>query len=86
MQENDQLAEQLRSGDKDALKSLYELYGGSVYALALKELDGNTVEALQATADAFVALWEARENMQSIRSVKNFLYASIRMICRKKKE
>ncbi len=85
MEENDTLAESLHNGNEDALKAIYEIYGGSIYTLAEKELNGNTDVAKQVTADVFVALWEARFNIKTIQQIKSFLYVAAHNQCRRKR-
>jgi DNA-directed RNA polymerase specialized sigma24 family protein len=84
MEESDLLAEQLRNGDKSALKALHDMYAGSTYTLAEKQLNGNTDIAEEVTAKVFVALWEARDRMENIQTVKSFLYICTLAFCREK--
>jgi RNA polymerase sigma-70 factor (ECF subfamily) len=54
------LAEAFRGGDPDALRQVYDRFGGAVFHLALRGLNSG-VDAEDVTQTTFVAAWQGRE-------------------------
>jgi RNA polymerase sigma factor (sigma-70 family) len=60
MSPDHELAEHFRGGDEQALRMVYDRYGGAVLHLALRTL-GNRADAEDVTQTTFVAAWQGRE-------------------------
>lgn len=63
----------LRKGDFKALVKLQDIFSNAIYLYAYNIL-GNQEEAEDVTAQSFITLWRDKENMESPRHVKDWLY------------
>lgn len=70
----------LRKGDFKALVKLQDIFGNAIYLFAYNIL-GNQAEAEDVTAQSFITLWRDKENMESPRHVKDWLYLVTRNAC-----
>lgn len=69
-----QLLEQIGNGDVKALGILYVLYAGRVRNFAFSLLQ-NASEAEDITQDLFLKIWNSRENLKDIDSIKSYLFS-----------
>lgn len=69
----------LRGGDRDALESVFRALHSPLNRFALRHLDADEHEAAaDIVQDAFVRVWEGRERLDPNRSLKAFLYQTVR--------
>jgi RNA polymerase sigma-70 factor (ECF subfamily) len=67
------LLERLRANDRDALATLYDLYGRQAFGLAYRVVE-DTKEAEDVVQEAFLALWRQSQRMDASRgSVRSLL-------------
>lgn len=52
----------IHSGEKEALGTIYDMYGKVVYSISLKILN-HSADAEEATQDAFLSLWKHAESL-----------------------
>ncbi len=71
---------QFQRGDEAALKQVYELYAGSLFAYA-KGIVISEEEAKDIVAESFIKLWERSSLFKGIRNIKAFLYVITRNAC-----
>jgi RNA polymerase sigma-70 factor (ECF subfamily) len=70
---------QLRGGDQGALESVFRALHTPLQRFALRHLDSDDHEAAaDIVQDAFVRVWEGRERLDPDRSLKAFLYQTVR--------
>lgn len=69
--------ERLMHGNEDGLEYLYKTYYRSLTAYARK-LTGDEETALNCLQDLFFQLWENRESLSAVQSVKPYLIVSLR--------
>jgi len=74
------LFELLRKGDFKALVKLQDIFSNAIYLYAYNIL-GSQEEAEDVTAQSFITLWRDKENMESPRHVKDWLYLVTRNAC-----
>lgn len=67
----------LSAGDVRALKTLYLRYHKYLYYYASK-LSGNQMLAEDCVQDLFFRLWNQKENLGTVHSVKSYLWVSLR--------
>ena len=83
------LLRQIREGNEDAFKSLFETYFTSLCRFIYLHLDDKNV-AEELAMDIFIYLWENRETFQIQLSLKAYLFQAAKNKClnelRKKKE
>ena len=72
--EDRQLLEQIANGDVKALGILYVLYSAKIRNFALSLLQ-NPVEAEDVTQDIFLKIWNARESLRNVGSVKSYIFS-----------
>ncbi len=70
----------LRKGDFKALVKLQDIFSNAIYLYAYNIL-GRQEEAEDVTAQSFITLWRDKENMESPRHVKDWLYLVTRNAC-----
>jgi RNA polymerase sigma-70 factor (ECF subfamily) len=68
---------QLRQGDEQAFKSLFELLWKDLYVYAARLMQSRD-EAHDIVQELFIQLWENRYQLAEVDSVKPYLYRSIR--------
>lgn len=71
------LLEEFRSGDPQAVRGLYERYGGSVYAVAYRML-GDPGLAEEATQLTFIKAWRSAAQLDLSRDPAPWLYTIAR--------
>ncbi|MCC5952759.1 MAG: sigma-70 family RNA polymerase sigma factor [Acidimicrobiia bacterium] len=71
------LIERFRSGDADAVRTLYERYGGGVYSVALRAL-GDRSLAEEATQATFLKAWRSADRAEPDRDPAPWLYTIAR--------
>ncbi len=64
-------------GDKEAFATVHNLYKARLLYFA-NRLVNNWVEAEDIVADAFLALWQYRQQLESDLHLKNFLFLAVR--------
>ncbi len=72
--EDKQLLEQIAGGDVKALGILYVLYAGRVRNFAFSMLQ-NSAEAEDITQDLFLKIWNSREGLREVDSLKSYLFS-----------
>ena len=72
-----QIVSQIKNGDVSAYKYLFELYYRDLYFFARKFL-GNREVAEEIVQDVFIVLWENRNTLNITRSVKSYLFTSVK--------
>lgn len=65
--------EQLKEGSKAAFHHLFDTYGPKIFAFAMSHLR-NEAEAEELLQEVFLKLWEVRENLDSSKNIKSFLF------------
>jgi len=74
------LFKQIRRGDKNAFRALFDLYFNALAAFGYKYVeDAHAVEDM--VQEAFISFWEGREKFDHPNAVKAFLYTSVRNKC-----
>ncbi len=68
-----QLVEQLKSGSKEAFRSLFDAFGPKIHAFALSYLK-NKPDAEELLQEVFLKLWEIRATLDSSKNIKSFLF------------
>jgi RNA polymerase sigma-70 factor (family 1) len=71
------LVERIRVGDKKALEEVYWLYCEELHQLAVKFLRDQQL-AEDAVQDIFIKLWLNRLNLKSEKSLKGYLFISLK--------
>jgi RNA polymerase sigma-70 factor, ECF subfamily len=66
----------LRNGDKKAFEAIFNKYKLKLYYYALSYLQSKE-EAEEVVQNAFIALWEHRQTLNELLSIKNYLYKSV---------
>nr|WP_247656601.1 sigma-70 family RNA polymerase sigma factor [Maribacter sp. MMG018] len=64
-------------GDEAALSKIYKNNADKLYSYGLKLVGGKEV-VKDAIQDLFVELWNSKERLGEVRSIKSYLYSSIR--------
>ena len=72
-----QIWSQIRNGDVDAYRYLFELFYKELYLYARKFLANKEV-AEEIAQDVYISLWENRDNVHIDKSVKSYLYTSVK--------
>lgn len=67
------LGSQIKAGNKDAFRLLYNLYSKKIYGFALSYLKSNS-EAEEVIQAVFVKLWEGRQEIKEHLSLQSYLY------------
>ena len=68
---------QIRNNNVEAYKHLFELYYRDLYFFARKFLENREV-AEEVVQDVFIALWENRDVLIIEKSIKSYLFASVK--------
>lgn len=69
----------LKDGDRDALEAVFRALHDPLHRFALRHMDAGELEAAaDIVQDAFVRVWEGRERLDPDRSLKAFLYQTVR--------
>lgn len=68
-----QVVEQLRAGEKEAFRYLFDTYGSRIYAFGLSYLK-NKSDAEELLQEVFLKLWEIKNDLDSAKSVKSLLF------------
>jgi RNA polymerase sigma factor (sigma-70 family) len=71
------LLEQFRTGDENAVKTVYERFGGPVFAISLKILHDHDLAA-DATQQTFINAWRAASTFDVKRKFGPWIYAIAR--------
>ena len=74
LKEDKQLLEQIAGGDVKALGILYVLYVGRIRNFAFSMLQ-NSAEAEDITQDIFLKIWNSREALREVDSLKSYLFS-----------
>ena len=72
-----ELAERFRRGDGDTLRSVYDRFGGPVFAVAMA-IVGDRTRAADAAQAAFVKAWNARDTFDPHRPLGPWLFTITR--------
>lgn len=68
---------QLRQGDEQAFKSLFELLWKDLYSYAARLMQSRD-EAHDIVQELFIRLWENRYQLSEVENIKPYLYQSVR--------
>ena len=79
--DDDQLVLQLKNGDERAFKSIFDLFNKRLLYLA-REIVPDAAVAEDLVQEAFVKLWDRRENFADLVAIKAFLYLCVKNSCR----
>ena len=71
-----ELVEGLRRDDRECLASIYDLYAGLAYGLALRTL-GSQAEAEDVVQESFLALWRQAEGIDPARGIRSYLLSVV---------
>ena len=74
---DEKLMELMQSGDRNAYKMLFRRYYQDLYAFAYRYLQSKP-HAEDAVQDIFVMLWEKRNRFDENKSLRGFLYTSLK--------
>ena len=74
LNEDKQLLGQIAGGDVKALGILYVLYAGRIRNFAFSMLQ-NSAEAEDITQDIFLKIWNSREGLREVDSLKSYLFS-----------
>lgn len=74
LNEDKQLLWQIAGGDVKALGILYVLYAGRIRNFAFSMLQ-NSAEAEDITQDIFLKIWNSREGLREVDSLKSYLFS-----------
>jgi RNA polymerase sigma-70 factor (family 1) len=66
--------ENIRKGDKNALQNLHNKYFYQMYLYARKSTNGNAGLAEELVSDCFIKIWENREDIDIKISIKHYLF------------
>lgn len=77
----DRLAFQIKNGDEIAFKSIFDLFNKRLLYMA-KEIVPEAAFAEDVVQEAFIKLWNRRENFNDLVSIKAFLYLCVKNSCR----
>lgn len=72
-----ELAELLKSGDRDAFGQIFERYNDLLYAHAYNKLR-NKEDARDVVQDVFIKLWNRHEHLEITSNVSGYLYVMVR--------
>lgn len=72
-----QLWNEFQSGSEEAFATIYKNNADRLYSYGLK-LVGNKEFVMDAIQDLFVELWDSKERLGKVRSIKSYLYKSLR--------
>ena len=72
------LPHSIASGDKAALRQAYEAYGREMYMFALTLTKGNNTNADDALQECFVRVWQSRDKLASVTSLRGYLFTMLR--------
>jgi RNA polymerase sigma-70 factor (family 1) len=70
----------LKKGDKRAMTPLFKLYHKSLGYFA-RQLVNNDGQAEDIVADAFIKVWQKKEDFENLASIRAFMYVTIRNSC-----
>lgn len=76
-QQDTELWNAFRLGDKSAYADIYELYFDSLYSYGRKFIVDET-QVEDAIQDLFINLWRTREKLSSVDNIKFYLFRSLR--------
>lgn len=76
----EELLARLARGDHAAFKALSERYGRAMHFFAIRML-GDDFLAEDIVQDAFHSLWENKQSLRTVLSVRNYLYGIVRYKC-----
>lgn len=68
-----QVVEHIKAGEKEAFRYLFTTYGSRIYAFGLSYLK-NKSDAEELLQEVFLKLWEIRNDLDSAKSVKSLLF------------
>lgn len=74
------LVEKFNNGDQQAFRSIYNIYWSIIYTACLRYLK-NAEEAQEITADAFVKLWNCKNEFETLDNIKAWLYTTAKNEC-----
>ena len=72
-----ELIEKIKNGDKPAFKEIFEMYYDSLARFAYRHVQSRTL-AEEVVQDVFLWIWENRERWQVNRSLKTYLFKAVR--------
>jgi RNA polymerase sigma-70 factor, ECF subfamily len=80
MRSDEELADAFRSGDDEAFSALYERYRRPLYVFGARML-GSAEAAGDLVQDTFLGIYERRQELQSLRSFRGWLFTVGRNRC-----
>lgn len=80
MTEQDQLIRNIRRGDRNAFRAVFNQYFNTLCSFSFKYLEDKD-EVQDLVQDAFITLWEKRKDFEHMLALKSYLYTSVRNKC-----
>lgn len=77
--DEEELLQQLASGNEQSFNSIYKRYAQRMLFFAMRYITED--DAKDAVAEAFIALWERRTDFSNIRALQHFLFVTVRNRC-----
>ena len=74
------LWENIKNGNKGALKKLHNKYYYQMFLYTIKSTEGNTALAEELVSDCFMKLWEQRNKIEIKNSVEHYLFLMLHNI------
>lgn len=74
------LVEQLKAGDEQAFRHLFDEYYQALCLFAVNYL-GNDAEAADVAQECFIKYWDHRADFDHLMKVRSFLYTAVRNEC-----
>ncbi|MBD0822394.1 RNA polymerase sigma factor [Aestuariibaculum marinum] len=75
-----QLIKSLKKGDKDAFKSIFNIYFKRLCVFALKYVD-DQYTAEEIVENTLLKLWQKRSKLDKVENLKSYLYTMVRNAC-----
>jgi RNA polymerase sigma-70 factor, ECF subfamily len=72
------LMTRLASGDRSALREVYDLCARDLYLFARTVANGNQADAEDALQECFIRLWQNRQGLGAVRNLRAYLFTTIR--------
>jgi len=76
------LVENLKNGNEDALKLIFQIYAASIYNMAENIID-DAEAAQRIVVNAFIRLWKDRQIFTSVKNIYDYLHVITRASCDK---
>jgi RNA polymerase sigma-70 factor (ECF subfamily) len=77
---NSDLASRAASGDKAALRQMYEQCRRELFLFARSLANGNLADAEDVLQESLLRVWEARRDLAGVRNVRAYLFTTLRNV------